>query len=147
MTAVDVAQLPSFKSRQLLGGEPLATDDTSGTTRVRYTPSADLNNPNGTVLGGYLAAMIDDAAGLATWFGGGQRAFSTAQMSVNFLRTAKPADSLIAEVVVVGAGARQAFVDVKLVRERDGKLVATGTLVQTFLAQPPSGKVTSGKVT
>lgn len=135
MTAVNVADLPRFSARDLLGGHVLAVDDVTGLTRVRYVPGTDLQNPNKTILGGYLAAMIDDAAGLATWFGGGKRNFSTAQMSVNFLRAAKPGEVLIAEVTVTGSGVRQAFIDVRLTRERDEKLVATASLVQTYLGE------------
>lgn len=137
MSAVDVAKLPTLKCRALLGGEVLAVDDKTGHATVRYVPSAELENPNGTILGGYLAAMIDDAAGLATWFGGGARPFATAQMSTNFLRTAKTGQALIAEVTVTGAGARQGFISVELRREADGKLVANGTLVQTFMPAKP----------
>jgi acyl-coenzyme A thioesterase 13 len=122
-----------MKCRALLGGEVLAVDGATGKAKLRYVPGPELENPNQTVLGGYLAAMIDDSAGLATWFGCGQRPFATAQMSTSFLRTAKSGQALIADVTVTGAGARQGFISVELRREADGKLVATGTLVQTFI--------------
>ncbi|MSO96959.1 MAG: PaaI family thioesterase [Rhodospirillaceae bacterium] len=134
MTVVDVTKLPSFKSREILGGIVLAIDDQTGAATLRYMPPTDLNNANGTLLGGYLTAMIDDAAGAATWFGCGQRNFATAQMSANFLRAAKPNESLIAEATIIGSGARQAFVEVRLKREVDGKIIATASLVQTFIS-------------
>ncbi len=133
MTAVNVDGLPHQRAREVLGGRVLAVDDATGTARVRYVPGVDLQNPNGTILGGYLAAMIDDAAGVATWFGAAKRNFATAQMSVSFLRAAKPGDGIIADVVLSGIGTKQAFVEVRLSREKDNKLVATGTLVQTFM--------------
>ena len=135
MNMIDGANLPSFAARDLLGGKALDVDADTGHCRIGYLPGPNLTNPAGTILGGYLTAMIDDAAGLATWFGGGKRMFSTAQMSVSFLRAAKPAEALIAEAILTGSGTRQAFVEVRLIRERDGKPVATGTLVQTFTAE------------
>lgn len=132
---VDIATLPPVAARQLLGGEVLAVDGASGAARLRYQPGERLNNPVGTVFGGFLAAMIDDAAGLAAWFGGGRRPFVTAHLSVSYLRAARPGDALVAEAAVLGAGARQAFVEVRLVREADRKLVASGTVVQTFAAE------------
>jgi uncharacterized protein (TIGR00369 family) len=133
--AIDVAALPPVAARRHLGGEVLAVDGISGAARLRYVPDERLNNPVGTVFGGFLAAMIDDAAGLAAWFGGGRRPFVTAQLSVSYLRAARPGEALIAEAAVLGSGARQAFVEVKLAREADGRLVASGTVVQTFAAE------------
>ena len=54
-------------------------------------------------------------------------------MSASFLRAAKPGEAIIAEAILTASGARQAFVEVKLLRERDGKMVASGTLFQTFI--------------
>lgn len=133
MTQVDVTRLPKIKARELLGGELLAVDDTTGAARLRYAPGEHLNNPVGTVLGGFTAAMIDDAAGVAAWFGGGKRAFATAQMSVNFLRPIRAGETVIAEAAVTGAGQQQAFVEVRLSRDGDGKVLATGSVVQTFI--------------
>ena len=140
MALVDLGRLPKIKARELLGGELLSVDDTTGLARVRYLPGETLNNPVGTVLGGFTAAMIDDAAGVAAWFGGGKRAFATAQMSVNFLRPVRAGQALIAEATVSGAGQQQAFVDVRVVRESDGKLVATGSVVQTYIDAGKTGK-------
>lgn len=133
MTDVDLSRIPKLKARELLGGELLSIDAATGATRIRYTPTEALNNPVGTVLGGFTAAMIDDIGGAATWFAGGQRMFATAQMSTNFLRPVKAGTALMAEAKVTGMGGQQAFIEVRIARESDGKLVATGTLVQTFL--------------
>ncbi|MBM3514323.1 MAG: PaaI family thioesterase [Alphaproteobacteria bacterium] len=133
MPPVDISRLPRIKARELLGGDLLAVDDTSGEARLRYVPGEHLNNPVGTVLGGYTAAMIDDAAGVAAWFGGGKRPFATAQMSVNFLRPARAGEALIANARVAGVGQQQAFVEVRIVREADDKLVAAGSIVQIFV--------------
>lgn len=116
----------------------LAVDDETGAARLRFVPGARLNNLAGTVFGGYVAAMIDYAAGIATWFGGGKRHFATAQMSVSFLRAAKADEALIADVRVNYIGTRHAFVEVRISRERDGDALAIGTVVQTFIRVPKS---------
>jgi uncharacterized protein (TIGR00369 family) len=124
---------PPIKAREVLGGHDPVFDEDTGTGTVRYTPGAALINPAGTVLGGYLAAMLDDVAGLATWYAAGKRAFATAQMSTSFLRGAKEGETLTATATVSGYGKRQAFVEAKLTRDSDGRTVATATLVQTYL--------------
>lgn len=133
MAAIDVATLPKVHVREALGGVVVSVDDETGAARVRYVPGESLNNSVGAVFGGYLAAMVDDAAGLATWFGGGRRRFATAQLSVNFLRPAKPGEALLADVVITGIGGRKAFAEVKIRRETDNQIVVTGTAVQSFL--------------
>ena len=124
---------PPIKARELLGGEAIGFDENTGVGKVRYVPDESLMNPAGTVLGGCLSAMLDDEAGLATWYAGGKRLFATAQMSTSFLRGAKLGEPLIGESTVTGQGIRQAFAEASLSREFDGKIVAKATLVQTFL--------------
>lgn len=128
-----VIETPPIKARELLGGESLGFDTDTGIGRIRYTPHEGLMNPVGTVLGGYLTAMLDDVAGLATWYACNERPFATAQMSTSFLRGAKKDDVLIGEAVITGNGKRQAFVEATLARDSDGKIIAKATLVQTFL--------------
>lgn len=124
---------PPIKARELLGGSDASFEEDSGIGRVRYVPGEGLINPAGTVLGGYLVAMLDDVAGLATWYAGGERWFATAQMSTSFLRGAKEGEALVGEATITGHGKRQAFVEATISRESDGKIIAKATLVQTFL--------------
>lgn len=124
---------PPIKARDLLCGEAIGYDEDTGLSKVRYVPGENLMNPAGTVLGGYLSAMLDDVAGLATWYAGGKRIFATAQMSTSFLRGAKLGEPLIGESTVTGQGKRQAFAEATVYRESDGRVVAKATLVQTFL--------------
>jgi len=133
VSTVDTATLPVVAAREALGGTVLAVDDETGAARLRFVPCAKHNNLAGTVFGGYLASMIDDAAGIATWFGGGRRPFATAQMSVSFLRAAKAQEPLIADVDVSFTGTRQAFVEVRVSREDGNEMVAIGNVVQSFL--------------
>ena len=122
-----------IKARALLGGGDASFDEDTGIGRIRFIPGEGLMNPAGTVLGGYLSAMLDDVAGLATWYTCGERWFATVQMSTSFMRGAKIDEALIGEAVVASNGKRQAFVDATLTLEADGKVVAKATLVQTFI--------------
>lgn len=124
---------PPIKARELLGGDAIGFDEETGVGSVRYVPDEGLMNPAGAVLGGYLSAMLDDVAGLATWYASGKRMFATAQMSTSFLRAAKLGEPLIGESTLTGHGKRQAFAEATLSRESDGRIIAKATLVQTFL--------------
>jgi len=133
MSVVDVSTLPTSPVRANLGGTVLALDDETGASRLRYVPAEHLKNSVGTIFGGYLAAIVDDAAGICAWFGGGKRRFATSQLTVNFLRPVKPGDALVAEASLTGMNERQMVVDVKLRFEGDNRLMVTGTVVQVFL--------------
>jgi uncharacterized protein (TIGR00369 family) len=133
MAAVDINTFPVIAVREFLGGKVLAADDDTGRSRIRYQVGERHLNPVGTAFGGFLAAMIDDAASLGTWFAGRGRPFATAGMTVNYLNPARPGEALLAEIEVLQSGARQAFVEVRLAKEADGVLVATGTVVQSYL--------------
>jgi len=124
---------PPIKARELLGGTDPSFDTDTGIGRIRYVPTEALLNPAGTVLGGYLSAMLDDVASLVTWYGCGERWFATAQMSTWFLRGAKQDEALIGKAMVTGTGKRQAFIEALLIRESGDTIVAKATLVQTFL--------------
>jgi len=124
---------PPIKARELLGGQDAEYDKETGIGRIRYVPNEGLMNPVGTLLGGYLATMLDDVAGLATWYGCGERPFATAQMSTSFMRSATLEDMLVGEARVTSNGKRQAFIEATVKRESDSKSVAAATLVQTFL--------------
>lgn len=115
---------PMPPAAELLGWEALSIEP--GRVRVRYTARDSFYNPMGTVQGGFLAAMLDDAMGpaLFTLLEEGQHA-PTVEMKVNFLRPAR-AGTLIAEGRVVHKGGSVAFVEGEL-RTEDGGLVATST--------------------
>lgn len=133
MSAIDVSKLPVMPVRANLGGTVLAVNGETGASRLRYVPGEHLKNSVGTIFGGYLAAIVDDAAGITAWFGGGKRRFATSQLTVNFLRPVRPGDALLAETSVTGLDERQAVIDVKLRREGEDTLMVTGTVVQVFL--------------
>jgi uncharacterized protein (TIGR00369 family) len=115
---------PMPPAAELLGWEALSIEP--GRVRVRYTALEAFYNPMGTVQGGFLAAMLDDAMGpaLFTLLDEGQHA-PTLEMKVSFMRPAY-AGPLIAEGRVAHKGRSVAFVEGEL-RSEDGQLVATAT--------------------
>jgi uncharacterized protein (TIGR00369 family) len=115
---------PMPPAAELLGWEALSIEP--GRVRVRYTAREAFYNPMGTVQGGFLAAMLDDAMGpaLFTLLEEGQHA-PTLDMKVSFIRPAR-AGTLIAEGRVMHKGRNIAFVEGDL-RTEDGELVATST--------------------
>ena len=115
---------PMPPAAELLGWEALSIEP--GRVRVRYTAREAFYNPMGTVQGGFLAAMLDDAMGPALFTLLEERQHApTLDMKVSFVRPAY-AGALIAEGRVVHKGGSVAFVEGEL-RTEDGELVATST--------------------
>jgi len=108
----------------LLGWQALSIEP--GRVRVRFTAREEFYNPMGSVQGGFLAAMLDDAMGpaLFTLLEVGPPA-PTIEMKVNFLRPAT-AGTLIGEGRVVHLTRSIAFLEGTLSSE-DDVLVATAT--------------------
>ena len=121
--------VPSLKT---LNGSFLDMDTDKQVGKIRFEPTADMCNPHGVVQGGFVTAMLDDAAGL-TCFACSQRHFTTSTLGVDFFYGTKPGEAVIATSTIVRMGLRQAVLDAELVRESDGKLLARATIYQTFL--------------
>jgi len=121
----------------LLGWEALSI--APGYVRVCYTASERFHNPMGTVQGGFLAAMLDDAMGpaLFTLLDEGQHA-PTLEMKVSFLRPAREG-TLIAEGRVVHRGGSVAFLEGTLATE-GGDIVATATATARIVGAPAREK-------
>jgi uncharacterized protein (TIGR00369 family) len=116
--------VPLPPAAALLGWKALSL--APGRVRVQYTAREEFYNPHGTVQGGFLAAMLDDAMGPALFSLLDSHDFApTIEMKVSFLRPAY-AGALIAEGRVVHRTRRVAFMEGTL-RADDGVLVATAT--------------------
>jgi uncharacterized protein (TIGR00369 family) len=108
----------------LLGRTVLEAHD--GRARVRYEAREDFLNRRGVIQGGFLAAMLDSAMGIAaaTTVGDGVQPV-TVEIKVSFLRPAA-AGRLVAEARVVQTGRSLAFTEATLSTEQ-GEPVATAT--------------------
>ncbi len=125
----------------LLGWEALSIEP--GRVRVRYTAREAFYNPMGSVQGGFLAAMLDDAMGpaLFTLLDEGQHA-PTLEMKVSFMRPAY-AGPLIAEGRVAHRGGSVAFVEGEL-RSEGGDLIATATATLRIVSPKDNGSRAPG---
>jgi uncharacterized protein (TIGR00369 family) len=82
---------PVPPAARTLGFEFLSADPDAGTIEVAFTAGEEFTNPAGNVLGAFLAAMLYDVLGPALLATLGPGEFqSTLQMSVTFLRPARP---------------------------------------------------------
>lgn len=130
---VDLSKLPRLTSRDAVGGELVSVDPDAGVVTASYQPPRELANPIGSLQGGYALAMLDDVSGSTTWFGGGGRPFTTAQISASFLKAVPMGELLVGEGRIVHKGRRQAVVEAELKRGKDGAVLVRATVMNVFL--------------
>lgn len=122
---------PTFDYLKL---EPVKGDGRKGHAYLRFCPTDAMVNPRGVVQGGVIAAVLDDATGIALAGSGKPRPFTTAQLTTDFFRPCYPGDTLIAEGYVVRSGRRQAVVDAVLYPEGDReRTLARASTIQLYL--------------
>ena len=110
----------------LLGSEILEIDAEAGRVRMAFTARPEFLNPGGTVQGGIVTAMLDDAAATACIVHAGRRIFvPTLELKVSFFAPAREG-MLYAEGRVVKAGRTIAFLEADL-SDADGRLLARMT--------------------
>jgi uncharacterized protein (TIGR00369 family) len=122
--------LPMPPCSGLLGWEAISLEP--GRVLVRFQARPAFCNPQGTVQGGFLAAMLDDAMGpaLFTLLDDAQAA-PTLEMKVTYLRPARPGP-LVAEGRVLHRTKNVAFLEGTLMRE-DADVIATATATARIL--------------
>jgi uncharacterized protein (TIGR00369 family) len=108
---------------RLLGQEVLEVDQEQGWARLRFLASAQFCNPMGHVQGGFVAAMLDDAAAIAAIVKAqAPIVVPTLEFKTSFFAPAS-AGVLFAEGRVLKLGKRVAFLEAKLF-DPHGKLLA-----------------------
>lgn len=134
--------VPSSPSAELLGWRLLAADTAIGRVKVGFEGRPEFCNPTGSIQGGMLAAMLDDAMGPAAFIAsGGASLIATIDMTVSYLAPAKPGP-FVAEARVVRMGRTVAFLEAELF-DAEGGLVAraTSSARLTPRDQAPAGSV------
>lgn len=110
----------------LLGQTVLSADPGAGTVEIAYTPDARFCNPMGIVQGGFIAAMLDDAAAIACIVKAQEKmAVPTLEMKISYLRPVLPG-RVIARGAVLKAGRAVTFLTAELYDEA-GKQLAQAT--------------------
>ncbi len=130
---MNVDELPHIPSRAFMGGTVQAVADDGARATVRFVPPEGTTNPHGTVQGGFVAAMIDDAVSLATWFAGGERTFVTGSLSCFYLRPVPAGEPLLVTCNLVRVGQRQAVFEAVVCSEASDAPLVKATQVQQFI--------------
>lgn len=120
----------------LLGMQVLAVDSQAGTVRMSFMPKPEFCNPAGNVQGGFVVAMLDDAAALSAIIKSGERIYvPTIELKTSFFGPARAGRTLYAEGRCIKLGKRIAFMEADLT-DADGTLLARLTTSAVPMAMP-----------
>ncbi|WP_416908396.1 MAG: PaaI family thioesterase [Polymorphobacter sp.] len=121
----------------LLGQEIVEIDSAAGRVRMKFMPVPECRNPMGHVQGGFVVAMLDDAAAFAAIVKSGERiGIPTIELKASFFAPAPAGVPLFAEGRCIKLGRRVAFMEADLFDEA-GKLLAR--LSTSAVPLPPQG--------
>lgn len=121
----------------LLGTEILEVDAAAGRVRMSFKTRPDFLNPNGSVQGGFITAMLDDAAATACIVHAGKRIFvPTLELKVSFMSAAY-AGTLYAEGRVLKRGRTIAFLEADLFDAADKHLARMTTTAAPRAIEEP----------
>ena len=124
---------------ELLNMEIIELDSAEGRVRVRYQPGPEFTNPMGSVQGGIVVAMLDDAAAFAAIVKAGERiGIPTIELKTSFFAPAKAGVPLYADARCLKLGKRIAFMEADLTDEA-GNLLARLTTSAIPIAIPQGG--------
>ncbi|WP_234736712.1 PaaI family thioesterase [Tellurirhabdus bombi] len=108
-----------------------------GSLTADYVVREEMCNPMQVLHGGTVSAMLDDLIGATVYSLGREYAYTSINLSVDFLHAARLGETVTATARIVRAGKNVIHAEGVLVAE-DGKLVAkaSSNLVQTSLKLP-----------
>jgi uncharacterized protein (TIGR00369 family) len=131
------ASLPPIVETLRMG----ALDDwAEGWVRKRWSPTPELRTTDGTIFGGYIAALADQALAFATMtVAPAESAFRTLNLQVNFIRVTM-LQPLCIEARVV-AQTRQLVTARAEFRRDDGELIAEASAQQLIMPLAPPREV------
>ena len=113
------AALPGTEILRAQGGEAI----------LRLPVSENVRNPLGTLHGGAIATLVDNAGTLAIISADEQgRGGVTSDLHVSYFRAGRGADVVLARASVLKCGHSMAFIVCDIVRESDGVLLAQGRM-------------------
>lgn len=120
------ANKPAPPAAELLGWELVSENPDAGTIEIAFHPDGRMLNPQGTVQGGFVAAMLDDTMGPAlVSMSGGKTMPSSLDLNISFIRPVRPG-RVIGRGRVVKAGRAVVFLEGELFDE-SGTLLARAT--------------------
>lgn len=136
-----LAQMNRFQppTGRVLGMELLEVDAAAGRVKVRYQPGPEFTNPMGSVQGGIVVAMLDDAAAFAAIVKAGVRiGVPSIELKTSFFAPVKAGVPVYAEGRCIKLGKRVAFMEADLTDE-SGKLLARLTTSAVPVEIPQGG--------
>jgi len=130
--------LPTPSASRLLGVEPVAFDAEAGRAVLAFAAKPEFLNPMGTLQGGFMAAMLDEAMTVAALVKTGMTVMlPTLEMKISFLAPGKTG-RLIATGQVVRLGKRVAFLEGRL-EDEAGTLLALSSATTSVVARDKLG--------
>ena len=90
MLEIELSALPPI--HHCLGGHDIKWDQDKKNLQVGYIGKAEFCNPRGSIEGGMLCAMLDDAMGLFAYYANEQKPATTINLSTDFLRPCLPGE-------------------------------------------------------
>ena len=125
----------------LLGMTILAIDSAAGTVRMSFTPKPDFCNPAGNIQGGFVVAMLDDAAALAAIITSGASIYvPTIELKTSFFAPARGGEPVFAEGRCLKLGKRIAFMEADLT-DAAGTLLARLSTSAVPLPMPDNARL------
>ena len=108
----------------LLGMEMLEVDIEAGRVKVKYQPGPQFTNPMGSVQGGIVVAMLDDAAAFAAIAKSGTRiSVPSIELKTSFFAPVKAGEPVYVEGRCLKLGKRIAFMEAEMT-DGEGRVLA-----------------------
>ncbi|RRA98927.1 PaaI family thioesterase [Larkinella rosea] len=131
MIGQDMRQSPSPLGRWL-NGTVLAAE--AGSLTVAYEVKEDMTNPMRILHGGAAAAIADELIGTTVYALGREHIYTSVNLNVDFLHSAKLGETVTARTRVVRAGKNIVHAEC-VITAADGKIIAkaASNLIQTSI--------------
>ncbi len=95
----------------------------SGEITIEYLVKKEHSNPTGGIHGGVVSLLMDEVIGIAVFSMNNDYLFTSINLSVNFLSSAKVGDTILVTAKVVRKGRKVIYVESDITK-LDGKVIA-----------------------
>jgi len=106
--------------------KPVMIEVTEGSLTFQYTVRHEMTNPFGTLHGGIIAAMIDDAIGATLISYGEPNFYVSINLVVDYLASAREGDIILAQTAITKKGDQVVNAQCEIWNADRTKLIAKG---------------------
>ena len=106
--------------------KPVMVEVTEGSLTFQYTVRHEMTNPFGTLHGGIIAAMIDDAIGATLISYGEPNFYVSINLVVDYLASAREGDIILAQTAITKKGNQVVNAQCEIWNADRSKLIAKG---------------------